>query len=46
LLHQHHLSLELTNENTTMIDAMIEQENNGKAQYVPFEKIKDRFRGK
>jgi hypothetical protein len=43
LLHQHHLNLELTDEYKSMIDTMIEQEDNGKAQYVPFSDIKNRF---
>jgi hypothetical protein len=43
LLHQHHLNLELTDEYKTMIDAMIEQEDTGKAKYVPFNDIKSQF---
>ncbi|MEO6851381.1 MAG: hypothetical protein ABI203_10540 [Mucilaginibacter sp.] len=43
LLRQHHLNLELTNEYKNNIDAMLEQEENGKAQYVAFEHIKNRF---
>jgi hypothetical protein len=43
LLHQHHLNLELTDEYKTMIDTMLEQKNNGKAQYIPFSDIKNRF---
>ncbi len=43
LLHQHHLNLELTDEYKTMIDTMIEQEDAGKAKYVPFNEIKNRF---
>ena len=31
LLHQHHLDLELTDEYKAMIDTMIKQEENGKA---------------
>jgi len=43
LLHQHHLNLELTDEYKAMIDTMIEREENGKAKYVPFNEIKNRF---
>jgi hypothetical protein len=43
LLHQHHLNLELTDEYKTMIDAMIEQEDTGKAKHVPFDDIKSQF---
>lgn len=43
MLHQHHFNLELTDEYKNMIDNMLEQENNGKAQYVPFNDIKNRF---
>ncbi len=43
MLHQHHLNLELTDEYKNMIDGMIEQENSGKAQYIPFNDIKNRF---
>jgi hypothetical protein len=43
LLHQHHLNLELTDEYKAMIDTMIVQEENGKAKYVPFNEIKNRF---
>ena len=43
LLHQHHLNLELTDEYKTNMDTMLEQEDNGKAQYIPFESIKNRF---
>ncbi|MDB5145159.1 MAG: hypothetical protein JWQ66_3872 [Mucilaginibacter sp.] len=43
LLHQHHLNLELTDEYKAMIDIMIGQEENGKAKYVPFNDIKNRF---
>ncbi len=45
-LHQHHLNLELTDEYKTMIDTMLEQEDNGKAQYVSLTSIKDRFQRK
>ena len=43
LLHQHHLGLELTDEYKKMIDAMLEDENSGKAGYVSYKTIKDRF---
>jgi hypothetical protein len=43
LLHHHHLNLELTGEYTKMIDAMLEQERSGTAQYVSSASIKDRF---
>jgi hypothetical protein len=43
LLHQHHLNLELTDDYKKMMDLMLEQENSGKAGYVSFETIKDRF---
>ena len=46
LLHQNHLNLDLTDEYKTMIDAMIEQEDKEKVQYVPFNEIKNRFRPK
>jgi hypothetical protein len=43
LLHQHHLNLELTDEYKTMMNNMLEQEDNGKATYVSFDDIKNRF---
>jgi len=43
LLHQHHLNLELTDEYKSLMDAMLDQENSGKAEYVSFKTIKDRF---
>jgi hypothetical protein len=43
MLHQHHLNLELTDDYKKMIDTMLEQEDNGKAQYVQFSDIKNRF---
>ncbi|WP_426671612.1 hypothetical protein ACPPVU_10275 [Mucilaginibacter sp. McL0603] len=46
LLHQHHLNLELTDEYKKMMDNMLEQEDNGKAKYVPFDQIKNRFLNK
>ncbi|MDN3584036.1 hypothetical protein [Mucilaginibacter flavus] len=42
-LHQHHITLELTDDYKTMIDRMIDDEEKGKANYVSFETIKDRF---
>ena len=46
LLHQHHLNLELTDGYKKMIDNMLDQENNGKAEYVSFGNIRDRFQPK
>ena len=46
LLHQHHLDLELTDEYKAMIDEMIAEEENGKAEYVSYENIKRRFSAK
>ncbi|BAU52861.1 hypothetical protein [Mucilaginibacter gotjawali] len=43
LLHQHHLNLELTDEYKKMIDDMLDQDDTGKAEYVSFNHIKDRF---
>ncbi|MDN3549912.1 hypothetical protein [Mucilaginibacter aquaedulcis] len=43
LLHQHHLNLELTDEYKSLMDSMIDEEDNDKAEYVSFKKIKDRF---
>jgi hypothetical protein len=43
LLHQHHLNLELTDEYKKMMDNMLEQEDNGVAQHIPFSDIKNRF---
>jgi hypothetical protein len=40
MLHQHHLNLELTDEYKKMMDNMLEQKDNGKAKYVPFDQIK------
>ena len=42
-MHQHHLNLDLTDEYKSLMDAMLDQENSGKAEYVSFKKIKDRF---
>ncbi len=46
LLHQHHLNLELTDEYKTLMDTMLEKEDNGTAKYVSFKSIKDRFQPK
>jgi hypothetical protein len=46
LLHHHHLNLELTDEYKTMMDAMLDEENNEKAEYVSFQSIKARFLSK
>ena len=46
LLHQHHLNLELTDEYKLMIDTMLDDENNGKAEYVSYKDIKDKFQRK
>jgi PHD/YefM family antitoxin component YafN of YafNO toxin-antitoxin module len=46
LLHQHHLTLELTDEYKLMMDKMLEEENNGKAEYVSYQSIKDKFQRK
>jgi len=43
LLHQHHLNLELTDEYKKMIDDMLDQENAGRAEYVSFSHIRNRF---
>lgn len=43
LLHQHHLNLELTDEYKAMMDTMLEEENSGKAAYVSYQSIKNRF---
>ncbi|HMG07712.1 MAG TPA: hypothetical protein VK609_04340 [Mucilaginibacter sp.] len=46
LLHHHHLNLELTDGYKTMMDAMLDEENNEKAEYVSFQSIKARFLSK
>jgi len=46
LLHQYHLNLELTDEYKSMIDKMLDEENNGKVEYVSYQNIKDRFQHK
>jgi len=46
LVHHHHLDLELTDEYKKMIDAMLQDEADGKAEYVSLENIKTRFSGK
>jgi hypothetical protein len=43
LLHQHHLNLELTDEYKAMMDRMLDEEDSGKAEYVSFQNIKNRF---
>lgn len=43
LLHHHHLNLELTDEYKIMMDRMLKQEDSGKAEYVSYKTIKDRF---
>jgi hypothetical protein len=43
LLHQHHLNLELTDEYKAMMDRMLDEEDSGKAEYVSFQSIKNRF---
>lgn len=44
LLHQHHLTLELSGDYKKMIDEMIDEEETGKAEYVSFDAIKSRFK--
>jgi len=46
LLHQHHVNLELTDEYKKMIDEMLDEETKGKAQYVSFDHIKNKFQSK
>jgi uncharacterized protein YabE (DUF348 family) len=46
LLHQHHLNLELTDEYKAMMDEMLDEEAKGKAEYVSFQSIKERFLAK
>jgi hypothetical protein len=46
LIHQHHLSLELTDEYKSMMDDMLQQEATGQARYVSLDNIKTRFAGK
>jgi hypothetical protein len=43
LVHHHHSDLELTDEYKTMIDAMLREEAEGKAEYISLEDIKTRF---
>jgi uncharacterized protein YabE (DUF348 family) len=43
LLHKHHINLELTDEYKAMMDSMLDEEDKGKAGYVSFEHIKNRF---
>lgn len=46
LLHHHHSDLELTDEYKNMIDSMLQEEAEGKPEYVSLEDIKTRFGGK
>jgi hypothetical protein len=46
LLHQRHLNLELTDEYKTLMDTMLEKEDNGIVEYVSFKSIKDHFQNK
>lgn len=46
LLHQHHVNLELTDEYKKMIDGMLDEETKGKAKYVSFDHIKNKFQSK
>ena len=46
LLHRHHVNLELSDGYKLMIDAMLDEENNGKAEYVSYKDIKDKFQRK
>jgi hypothetical protein len=46
LLHQHHVNLELSDGYKLMIDTMLEEENNGKAEYVSYKDIKNKFQRK
>jgi hypothetical protein len=43
LLHQRHLGLELTDDYKQMMDQMIDEQNSGKAHYVSYQSVKDRF---
>jgi|EndMetStandDraft_4_1072995.scaffolds.fasta_scaffold03666_8 hypothetical protein len=43
LLHKRHLTLEVTNGYKVMIDKMLDEEDNGTAEYVSFETIKAKF---
>ena len=43
LLHQHHLNLELTEEYKIMMDKMLEDEKKGKAEYVSYQDVKNKF---
>jgi hypothetical protein len=43
LLHQHHLNLELTEEYKIMMDKMLEDEKKGKAEYVSYQEVKNKF---
>jgi len=46
LIHQHHVDLELTDEYKSMIDTMLQQEEDGQAQYSSLDSIKTRFAGR
>jgi PHD/YefM family antitoxin component YafN of YafNO toxin-antitoxin module len=46
LLHQHHLNLDLTDEYKKMMDGMLEEENDGRAEYMSYTIIRDRFQRK
>ncbi len=46
LLHQHHVNLELTDEYKKMMDGMLDEETKGKAKYVSFDHIKNKFQSK
>lgn len=46
LLHQHHLNLEVSEEYKSMIDQMINEENNGTAVFTSAESVKNRFMNK
>lgn len=43
LIHQNHLSLELTNEYKQMIDDLLNKEANGDSTYLTFDDVKTRF---
>jgi hypothetical protein len=46
LLHQHHVNLELTDDYKKMMDGMLDEETKGKAKYVSFDHIKNKFQSK
>ena len=43
LLHQHHLTLELSDDYKKMIDGMLADEDAGNAEYVSLDEIKAQF---